>query len=372
MNEYIKTPGAIDLHVHLREPSDNTSETIESGTRAALLGGFVMVADMPNNPGLPVWSKERLDRKIEIAEQSAWIPAGFYAGSQPESDNVGELEKMAPHAIGLKLYGDPTTGNDSTYKATDFIEIVNEWHRVAPDKPIMFHAGENNLKDMIKLVATGLGHALHICHVNSSYQVNSVNMYRDERGANVTCGVCPHHLLKTSHDLITQGTFAEMKPPLAHQADAEKLMSMLNDGKINVVETDFAPHSLGAKYDAEHSGGHCYGVPGIEQVMPLLFYQVSKGRLGFDRLIDATHTQPARILGVKFDKTTEVKWNTDRRAYRIGEEDTEAQCGWSPYLGMLAIGKVEYVKIGGSKVAIMGMAYNKHPEVIENRGHSII
>lgn len=113
-------PGAIDLHTHLREPSENTAETIESGTRAALYGGFVAVMDMPNNPGMPVHNLSALMRKHEIAEQTAYIPTGFYAGAQPESYEPGRLTQMAPHAVGLKLYGDPTTGNANTYEAGEF------------------------------------------------------------------------------------------------------------------------------------------------------------------------------------------------------------------------------------------------------------
>ncbi len=363
------TPGAIDLHTHLREPGDNTSETIESGTRAALLGGFVMVTDMPNNPGKPVWNKHRLDRKIQIAEETAWIPTGFYAGSQPESDNVGNLENMAPHAVGLKLYGDPTTGNVNTYDAEDFRDIVTEWHRLAPMKPIMFHAGEHNLEDMITLVHYELKHPLHVCHVNDPDQVIKILSYQDDDKM-LTCGICPHHLLKTSHDVHTQGTFAEMKPPLAKQGDAEELMWMLDQGMVDVIETDFAPHSIQSKYQAEHTGGHCYGVPGIEHVMPLMFYQAHKKRLSMERLIEATFTRPSEILGVRFDRTTKVTWEMEG-AYRISEDDIEANCGWTPYIGMLAIGKVDSVKIGGTPVVSAGKVLRKHPEIVEKRGHMI-
>lgn len=293
--ETFTTAGGIDLHTHLREPSTNHAETIEGGTRAALLGGFVMVADMPNNPGLPVWTRERLDKKIEIAEAQAWIPTAFYAGCQPESDTVGELESMAPSAIALKLYGDPTTGNDNRYEASDFDEIIAEWHRVAPDKPIMFHAGEDNLDSMIWRVAVGLGHHLHVCHVNDPLQVETVQNAKLD-GLTVTSGVTPHHLLMTSHDVHVKGKFAEMKPPLADQDDTEELMWLLDQGKIDIIETDFAPHSLDAKYKAEHEGGDCFGLPGIEHALPLLFYQVSIGRLSMERLLDATQVRPAEIL----------------------------------------------------------------------------
>lgn len=369
MSETITIPAAIDLHVHLREPGDNKSETIEGGTRAAMLGGFAMVADMPNNPNHSTWRRERLDEKTEIAGASAWIPAGFYAGSQPdaECDNVGELGSMAERAIGLKLYGAPTTGNKKTYEGEDFREIVTEWHRVAPDKPIMFHAGENNLEAMISQVAVELKHPFHVCHVNSSSQVELV--YNEKmRGHPVTCGVCPHHLLKSSHDVHSQGAFATMMPPLAHQDEAEKLMAMLEAGYIDVIESDFAPHSTEAKLDAENSGGHCYGLPGIENIMPLLLYQVRKMRLSERRFIEVMVNVPAAILGVNVGKGTTAKLNMSEGVYRLGESDVEASCGWSPYLGMLALGRLEELKISGKTVVRNGKAFAKSPAIISDRG----
>ena len=369
VGEYLITPGAIDLHTHLREPGDNPAETIASGTRAALLGGFVLVSDMPNNPGMPVWDRERLIRKQEIAEETAWIPTAFYAGSQPESDNIGELARMAPHAVGLKLYGDPTTGNVNTYEAQEFRGTIAEWHRVAPEKPIMFHSGENNLVDMIQLVAGQFEHPLHICHVNSPEQVEIVDEAK-EMDMPVTCGVCPHHLLMTSHHELTHGAFAEVKPGLAHQTEAEELLYLLEEGHIDVIETDFAPHSVGAKLQAEHSGGHCYGMPGIEHVMSVLFYLAHKGHLSWDRLEQATHIMPAAILGISFENT-QVTWNMEDKAYRIGEDDVKAQCGWSPYIGMFALGKLDAVSIGSHRVVEQGLLIHKHPEIVEKRGQEV-
>lgn len=366
MAETLTLPGAIDLHVHLREPSDNTSETIRSGTKAALEGGFILVADMPNNPGRPTWSRELIDEKIEIAKRDARIPVAFYAGAQPEADNVGELSKMSERAIGLKLYGDPTTGNDNTYEAEDFREIVAEWHRVAPEKPIMFHSGEHNLGEMIALVAGVYGLKFHVCHVNNSKQVKMAQKAKSH-GLQVTSGVCLHHLLKTSHDVLSQGSYAEMKPRLVHQDEAEKLTRLLNERKIDIIESDFAPHSIDAKQKAEHEGGHCYGVPGIEHVLPLLFYQIKKGRLSEQCFLEATFDKPGDILGIKHDPRTKVIWEQMDEIYRLEEVDVVARCGWSPYMGMLAVGRVAKIVIGGQNLPI-GMFEKLNNPVVWERG----
>lgn len=351
--ETLVLPGAIDLHVHLREPSANHAETIASGTRAALLGGYVLVADMPNNPGHETWSQERLWEKSDIVNNEAYIPVGLYAGSQPSNDNIGELSKMAQDAIGLKLYGAPTTGNDRDYAANDFRPIVEEWHKVAPNKPIMLHAGKENLEDMVEMVAGEFGHSLHICHVNDPGEVEYIQVKKFE-GLDLTCGVCPHHLFKTSHDVKTQGWFARMQPPLVGQIDSEKLFAQLVDGKIDVVETDHAPHSHRKKMTAEyqnidgvHDSEHttCFGVPGIEFALPLLMYQAKRGQISIERIVEATSEKPASILGVKRGIGTEVTWNMSE--YRIENEFDSVQsgAGWTPYLGMLAVGTVDAVSI---------------------------
>jgi dihydroorotase len=120
----ITIPGAVDLHVHLREPSTIEAENIKSGTRAGLLGGQVLICDMPNNPGSPTWTMDRLMDKQKRIERSAYIPVATYAGSQPESNNLDELAAMATKSIGLKLYGAPTTGNPSIMRRSNLIRLL--------------------------------------------------------------------------------------------------------------------------------------------------------------------------------------------------------------------------------------------------------
>lgn len=362
MSEFFHTSGAIDLHVHLREPSTNVSETIASGTRAAALGGYKAVGDMSNNIGAEVYTEERVDTKHGIILRDAYIAVATYAGSQPDSNNIGQLSRMARKCIGVKFYETKTTGNDHEWQPDDFDDNAREWHKVAPIKPIMVHPGANNLEETIGLFAQDLGHQLHVCHVNSPEQVKLVDRAR-RKGLAVTCGVTPHHLLMSSFARHSHGTLAEVKPDLAHQDDAEELMYLLANGQIEAIETDFAPHSLDAKLEAEHHDGHCFGMPGIEHVLPVLFHQVKSGRLSFERLIDATETQPARIFGIKPPKGDYV-WR-DEGEYRIGDEDVEAGCGWSPYVGMLAIGRLEEANIENYRVVYNGRARqdNKYSRV---------
>lgn len=376
MSERITIRGGVDLHVHLREPGTNSAENISSGTRAALLGGYALVCDMPNNPGHPTWTTRAMMEKHGIIAFDAYVPVATYAGSQPESDNVGELASMAKLAIGLKLYGAPTTGNERDYEARDFAEIVETWHKATPDKPVMLHAGKDNLEDFIALVAGEHGHPLHVCHVHDPHEIDLVEQAK-EQGLAVTCGVCPHHLFKTSHDVLSEGWPARMQPPLAHQADAEKLLWLLAGGKIDAVETDHAPHTFESKMDAEeknpegiHDPHHqtCFGVPGIEFAMPLLFYQVKCGRLSLERLVEVCAIKPAEIIGIK--NSSEVTW--DMTQYRVGHDHPYgvSGSGWTPYMDKMVIGKVESAKVLG-KTLVGNGRINQHVSVVGARGMTL-
>lgn len=381
VKEYIELPGLVDLHVHFREPGTTQAETIESGTRAALLGGYALVADMPNNPGRPTWTAEAMMEKHTIARQNAYIPVGFYAGWQPDSGiDPGELQRMSDKAVGLKLYGAPTTGNDKEYEAYEFLTAVSIWHEAAPEKPIMFHAGQNNLNDMVDLVAKQFGHHLHVCHVSSFNQAAFVFRKKGD-GLSVSSGVTPHHLLKTSHDVHSEGWFARMQPPLAEQADSEQLMRLLADGYIDVVETDHAPHSQDAKWQAEFNNPHgahapgqttCFGVPGIEFAAPLLFYQVHRGRITMERLVRAMSTRPAEIVGVQLQHSTKFTWEMEE--YRIDDEGyttVSSLAQWTPYLGKLARGVINSARIGGKEVMSAGDIIDQSPRVVSERGEVV-
>jgi dihydroorotase len=371
MSEIITLPGLVDPHVHFREPGTNTAETIYSGTMAALIGGYAVVADMPNNPGCQTWSTERVHEKRDISEKEANIVMAINAGSQPEHDNTGELQAMLKTAILTKLYGGKTTGIDRVedYEGPEFDPIVAELARVAPDKAIMFHPGKDNIPYMIDLVARKHGLRFHIAHVNDPEQVKLVGEARRE-GLLVTCGVCPHHILKTSHDRQTEGKFAEMQPPLAHQTDVEQLMSQLASGEIQTIETDHAPHSKEAKIHAERVGGDCFGVPGIEFAVQLMMYQVKQGNLSMERLVDAMSTQPAALLDIKIGSGTFTQWSMveDRIEH---ESNIQSQAGWTPYLGMNTLGKLVESRISGKLVYQYGKPKMQQFNVVSGEGITV-
>lgn len=363
-------PGGVDLHDHFREPSEvNLSENFESGTRAAAVGGWVITNDMPNTPKRETWTVARLDEKQHCITQGAIIPVGIIAGMQPEANNIDELLGMSSRSTAAKQYYTVTQGNDLELGPNDFREQTAMWHSVDPTKPIMVHPGED-IEGIIGMVAGDYQHPLHFCHVNDPNTIRLIEAGRKKYDTQITSGVTPHHLFKSSFDVRTEGWFARMMPPLADQTDSEQLMYELAAGNIDVVETDHAPHPKEANWNAEHKnpscdegGASCYGVTNIEFALPLLFYQERLGRITMKRIIDATSTKPAQIIGVSLSSHTKVEWDLTHD-YRIAEDDVVSGSGWTPFAGKLAVGKVVNMQVRGKQIINNSEFVGRFPKVV--------
>jgi dihydroorotase-like cyclic amidohydrolase len=371
--EILTIPAAVDVHVHLREPGNNKAETIESGTRALMLGGIVAANDMSNNRPRPTWYPKDAREKHRIIRRDAFIPVGTAAGSQPEEDNLAELPALAKLSDIFKSFLGRTTNMPHAYEAGDFKEGWRVWHEANPLKPIFVHRGEADLEQIIGYVAQDLGHPLHICHVNSPEEVKLVQKAR-KRGLLVTSGVTPHHIFMTSNDSFTRGAFGQMMPELAHQIDTEKLRHMLIKGDIDIVESDHAPHSYKDKMRAEVHDGECFGVPGGEFMMPLLLRLVKKRQMTPERLVQVTSTVPAAILGVRLSPKTKASWlMEDYRFSRETHGAVASDAGWNPYLGMMATGRLVNLTIGNTQLVRPGhgITGERVSKVIKRRGQVI-
>ena len=154
-------------------------------------------------------------------------------------------------------------------------------------------------------------------------------------------------------------------------------MALLASGDIDLVETDHAPHSFIAKDTAEQENpmhiydeGYktCFGVPGVDFALPLLFYQARRGKITMERLVEAISTKPADIIGIKLSPDTDVSWRMEQ--FRIDNESRQIESGssWTPYLGMLAVGKMEGLRIAGKTIAVGLSVKQRHAGVITDRG----
>lgn len=334
----ITLPGLIDPHVHLRDPGQTEKEDFYTGTSAALAGGYTTILDMPNNK-IPITTGQRLKEKIKTAKQKIVCDVGFYFGSV--GDNIKVFAKVIDKVKGLKLYLNETTGNLNFQPLGSSLEkIFKEWQRVGK-KPILVHA-EDRMIDLVVDLVKKTGQRVHVCHVSTKQDFEQILKAKKDN-LPVTCGVTPHHLFLTEHDLPHLGPFGMMRPPLASKKDQQFLWSNINS--IDVIESDHAPHTKEEK-------GSCkpyFGVPGLETTLPLLLTAVSDKRLKIKEIIRLCHTNPSRIFNIQTDEETKIEVDTHKSSI-LNHKSLHTKCGWTPFAGMTVKGKVIRTFIRGTKV----------------------
>jgi len=338
-----KISGLIDVHVHLREPGATQKEDFYTGSRAAIAGGFTFILDMPNNT-IPILTKELLQEKIILAKQKALCDVGFYFGTNGK--NTEEFEKVSemPEVFGLKLYCNHTTGEMLVENPVFLDAIFADWKS---EKPILVHAEGAQLYMVLNL-AEKYKKRIHVCHVSQAEEVEMVREAKIKK-VRATAGVCPHHLFLTEDDVLSMKGYATMKPPLGKQSDQDALWVGLNDGTIDVVETDHAPHTREEKEKIPP----VFGVPGLETALGLLCKAVKDGKIKKNDVVKFLYTNPKKIFNIPDQDETYVELDFDV-AYTVGEFGYETKCGWSPFAGMMLYGKPETVVIRGKKILNKG------------------
>lgn len=336
MTKLIKLPGIIDAHVHLRDPGATKKEDFYTGTCAALAGGVVTVIDMPNNP-FPTTSLRALRRKEKLAAQKCVCNYGFYFGA---SNRNWSLNKAASQkTFGLKIYMDHTTG---PLLIEDLKVLENHFRTWPKEKPILVHAEDATLAKAIGLALT-YKKWLHVCHVSQASELELIKMAK-KIGGKITCEVTPHHLFLTKKDGKCLGSLGKMRPPLRTKEDQQALWWGINNGWIDYIATDHAPHTIKEK----RSNNPPNGVPGLETMLPLLLTAVAQKRLSLRRLTELTSLNPAKLLNIKL-KNCWIEVDLDK-IWIIEDRELKTKCGWSPFAGWKVKGKLVRVFIKGKKV----------------------
>lgn len=337
MNNLIKLPGLIDVHVHLREPGATQKEDFTTGTKAAIAGGFTLVLDMPNNPE-PTVTPEALEKKIRLAQGRIYADVGFHFGAGKES--IQYFPEVKDQVFGLKVYMNHTTGDLLMEDEQALERVFSAWPK---DKPLMVHAEGETLQKAIGL-ANKFGNKLHVCHVSLKKEIELIKKAK-KNGLQISCEVTCHHLFLTDEDTKRLGPFGVMRPPLASKADQDALWQGIADGTIDMIASDHAPHTKEEKLSEKVPNG----VPGLETTLPLLLTAVSDGRLSLERLIELTSTNPGRIFNLpeQLDTFTEIELTSP---YSLTTNHLFTKCGWSPFAGMKVTGKVKKVVLRGQMV----------------------
>jgi carbamoyl-phosphate synthase/aspartate carbamoyltransferase/dihydroorotase len=324
-------PGLIDAHVHLRTPGQTHKEDLDTGTRAALAGGFTHLLDMPNTTP-PIVDRRTLAHKLAQIAALAHCDVGQFVGGT--SHNAGSAPELAERAVGLKLYLGETHG---PLLLTDFaraVAHVRHWPGT-----IAIHAAGWQLAAMIGL-AQLYDRALHVCHVARASEIALIRRAK-ARGAPVTCEVTPHHLFLSEADARRLGPLGDMRPTLGSETDRQALWDNLD--VVDCIASDHAPHTRQEKGGADPPPG----VPGLETTLPLLLTAVHEERLPMEHVVSLLYDGPRRIYGLPAQPDTTVEVDPDA-TYTISEARLQTKCGWSPFTGMRVRGRVRQVTLRGS------------------------
>jgi len=376
----IVTPGLVDMHVHLRDPGQEYKEDIESGTRAAAMGGVTSVACMPNTK--PVIDNEAIVTYIKSKAKEVGYVNVYPIGSitkglkGEELSEIGELKFAG--AVAISDDGRPVVESGLMRRAMQYADMF-DMTVISHCEDLGLAAGGHmnegymstylGLKGITRaseevmvsreiLIAEATDAAVHIAHVSTRGSVELVRQAK-KRGVRVTCETCPHYFTLTDEAVDGFNTNAKMNPPLRTADDVEAIKEGLKDGTIDCIVTDHAPHHADEK-NCEF-GYALNGIVGLETSLGLsLEYLVKTGVLTINELIEKMAVNPSRILGLNKGNLG-VNHAADITIFDMDKEWTvdvskfESKGKNSPYDGYKLCGKPEYVVVGGKIVVNQGV-----------------
>ncbi|KAK0333617.1 dihydroorotase [Brevundimonas aurantiaca] len=355
-------PGVIDTQVHFREPGLEWKEDLETGSRAAALGGVVAVFEMPNtNPNTT--DPDTMADKLARAKDRMWTDHAFYVGGTHENaDYLGELERL-PGCCGVKVFMGASTGDlliaddegvrkvlsnvrrRATFHSEDEYRLV-ERRGLARTGDWTSHPevrdAESAIRSTRRLVglAQETGARIHVLHVTTKDEMEFLRFHKDVATVEIT----PQHLTLAAPEAYERlGAYAQMNPPIRSQEHVDALWLWgMQQGVADVLGSDHAPHTKEEKakpYPASPSG-----MPGVQTLVPLMLTHVANGRLSLERFIDLTSAGAQRVFGTANKGRMAVSYDADLtvvdlKAKRTITHDQQAsRCGWTPFDGVEATG----------------------------------
>ena len=349
-------PGVIDSHVHFREPGAEHKEDLETGSRAAVMGGVTTVFEMPNTAP-PTTTAEALAEKLRRAKTRMYCDHAFYIGASLENiDELSTLERL-PGVAAVKVFAGSSTGDLLIAEEAELQRVFARITRRAAfhsedEARLNARLGERRAGDpashpiwrdataardctaMLLRLARAHAKRVHILHVTTGDEIPILAAHKDV----ATCEVTPHHLtLAAPEDYERLGTHAQINPPVRDAAHREALWAAVRDGTVDTVGSDHAPHTLEEK--ARAYPGAPSGMPGVQTLVPVMLDHVNAGRLSIERFVDLTSHGPQRVYGLAGKGRIAAGYDADLTLVDLGREEeiTESwlasRCGWSPYTG---------------------------------------
>lgn len=346
-------PGIIDDQVHFREPGLTQKEDLSHASKACAAGGITSFLEMPNTIPNTI-SQERIDEKLQLASQSSLVNYGFYIGATPH--NLEAL-KSARRTPGIKIFIGSSTG-DLLVDDQDVLERIfaettlpicahcedestvrANAERLAGSTDIATHSKVRNHEAAIIATRRAIDlavrhqHRFHTLHVSTAAEIDVVS----SAPGLVTAEVCPHHLFFHVGDYERLGSLVKMNPSIKNAEDNAGLWQALLDGKITVIATDHAPHTLEEK---KKPYPECpSGLPAVENSLALILNQVSQGKCSLEHVARWMSSEPARIWNLKDKGKIERGFDADlvlvdlNLTREIKNQEQHTKCKWSPWAG---------------------------------------
>lgn len=370
-------PGMIDDQVHFREPGLTHKGDIESESRAAIAGGITSFIEQPNTVPNAV-TQEILEDKYQIASNKSFANYSFMMGGT--NDNLEEVLKTNPRNVaGIKLFLGSSTGNmlvdnqdvlEKIFSSTSMLiavhaedegtiqkNLAHYKEQYGDDIPVKYHpiirseeACYISSSKAIEL-AKKTGARLHVFHVSTAKETE---LFRNDiplKDKKITAEVCVHHLWFTDKDYDTKGNFIKWNPAVKTELDKEGLWKALNDGRIDVIATDHAPHTLEEKsktYTSAPSGG-----PLVQHALVSLFEAHKQGRLSIETIVEKTAHNPAILFQIEKRGFIKEGYHADiaivdvDQTWEVNKDNILYKCGWSPFEGEQFSSKITHTFVNG-------------------------
>ncbi|TIM49788.1 MAG: dihydroorotase, partial [Mesorhizobium sp.] len=353
-------PGVVDSQVHFREPGLEHKEDLESGSRAAVLGGVTAVFEMPNTNPLTT-SEAALADKVRRATGRMHCDFAFWVGGTRENaEDAGDLERL-PGAAGIKVFMGSSTGDLLVEDDEGVASILKNTRRRAafhsedefrlrerlgeridgdPSSHPMWRDEIAALRCTERLVriARQARARIHVLHISTAEEITFLEQHKDV----ATCEATPHHLTLSADDYARLGTLIQMNPPVRAVRHRDGIWHGVARGIVDVLGSDHAPHTLAEKakpYPASPSG-----MTGVQTLVPIMLDHVNAGRLTLQRFVDLSSHGPQRIFGMARKGRIAAGYDADftivdlKRRETITNAQAGSKAGWTPYDGRKVTG----------------------------------
>ena len=373
-------PGAIDDQVHFREPGLTHKGDIESESRAAVAGGITSFIEQPNTVPNAV-TQEILEDKYQIAAQKSFANYSFMMGAT--NDNLEEVLKTNPKNVaGIKIFLGSSTGNmlvdkeetlEKIFSSTPMLIAVHcedettirnnlaEFkEKYGEDVPVTAHnlirSAEACYISSSKAVALAkrTGARLHIFHLSTAKEMELFTNKIPLEDKKITAEVCVHHLWFTDEDYKTKGNFIKWNPAVKTESDRKALWEALNDGRIDVIATDHAPHTKEEKlqsYLKAPSGG-----PLVQHAVVAMFEAHHQGKISVEKIVEKMCHNPAKIFKIEKRGFIKEGYYADlvivnpSLPWSVNQDNILYKCGWSPFDGTAFKSRITHTFVNGEMV----------------------